>query len=98
MFWPGKHRLDAAVAAVTHPAFETVRGRLMLDPGAVADALHPATHRDVPDGDAHFFSPRNSLLRAFTSTSRMARPASSDDASPFRFFGDVPSRSAFSVS
>ena len=36
-----------------------------------------------------FFSPRNAPLRAFTSASRIARPVSSDDARPFRLFGDA---------
>ena len=38
----GEHRLDRAVAAVAHPAFEAARERLVLDKGAEADALHAA--------------------------------------------------------
>ena len=94
-----EHRFDAAVAAITHPAFETVRPRRLFDEVSVADTLHPPADRDVADRIAHgFFNPRNALLRAFTSASRIARPVSSDDASPFRLFGEAPSRSAFSVS
>ena len=38
----GEYRLDAAVPAVAHPSLKPARGRLVLDKGAVADALHPA--------------------------------------------------------
>ena len=82
----------------THPSRLRACG-LVRDKGAIADALHPAPHRDVADHAGHyFFSPSQSVARAFTSASRMARPVSSDDASPLRFFGEVPSRNAFSVS
>ena len=45
---------------------------------------------------AFLFSPTR-LAREYPA-SRVMRPVSSDDARPFRFFGDWPSRSAFSVS
>src|SRR5262249_44576291 len=51
--WPRKQRLDAAVLPVAHPAFELAGARLMLDPGAVADALHPAADRHLLDGVTH---------------------------------------------
>src|SRR4051812_22046124 len=93
-----KQCLDAAVAPVTHPALELAGARLMLDPGAVADALHLAADRHLLDGVAHFFNPRKSAVRVFMSASRVTRAVSSEDASPFRFFGAVPSRNALSVS
>ena len=37
---PVKHGLDAAVAAVSHPALQAKALRLMRDPGPVAHALH----------------------------------------------------------
>lgn len=95
---PGKYRLDAAVAAIANPAFEAARDRMLLDPRAVADALHAAADGDVADYAAHVFRPRNSALRALVSASRIARPVSPDEAMPLRFFGEVPSRNAFSVS
>ena len=45
----GKHRLDRAVAAVAHPAFEPAIERGVFGPGAVADALHAAADDDVTD-------------------------------------------------
>ena len=57
-----EHRLDAAVAAVAHPAFEAAPERLVLDEGAEADALHAAAHDHVAD-DAHASSPA-SMTRA----------------------------------
>ena len=38
------------------------------------------------------------LVRAFIPASRVTRAVSSEDASPFRFLGAVPSRNALSVS
>ena len=93
-----KQSFNAAVAAIANPAFETARPRLILDPGPIADALHAPADHDLENRAAHFFNPRTSALRALTSASRMTRAVSSDDASPLRFFGDAPSRSAFSVS
>src|ERR1700729_606779 len=42
----GKQRFDAAIPAVAYPALEMTRPRLLLDPDAVADALHFALDRD----------------------------------------------------
>ena len=94
----GERRLDAAVAAIADPAIETARHRLFLDPGAIANALHAATDRDVADRATHVLMPRNSAVRALVSASRITRPVSSDDAIPLRLFGEAPSRNAFSVS
>ncbi|MGY4419529.1 hypothetical protein ACVWY2_001954 [Bradyrhizobium sp. JR6.1] len=80
------------------PTLEAARVRLLVHPGTIADALHPAADRDMADHTAHFFRPRNSPLRALVSASRITRLVSSDEAMPFRFFGEVPSRSAFNVS
>ena len=68
----------------------------MLDPGAIADALHPAPDRDVADRVAHF-SDAEKLGAALPSPRHRASAGWSvrDDASPFRFFGGVPSRNAF---
>src|ERR1700738_1053025 len=52
---PRKQRLDAAVPAVAHPALELACHRLVLDPGAVADALHPAPDRHPTDCFVHLF-------------------------------------------
>ena len=41
----GKQGLDAAVPAVAHPSFKFACDRLVLDPGAIADALHPPANR-----------------------------------------------------
>ncbi|MGY3468060.1 hypothetical protein ACVW0I_004931 [Bradyrhizobium sp. LM6.11] len=87
-----------AVAAIADPAFETARRRLVLDPGPITDALHAAADHDLKDCPAHFFGPRKSALRAFASASRMTRLVKSDAGRPLRFFGAVPSRSAFCVS
>ena len=56
---------------------------------AIADALDPAGDRDLADRAAHIYfpSPRYSLLRAFTSASRIARSLNSGDARPLRSFG-----------
>ena len=48
-----KQRLDAAVAAIAHPAFKIVRHGAVLDPGAVTDALHPAADCHLTDCAAH---------------------------------------------
>ena len=67
------------------------RPRLVVDKGAVADALHQAPYRHVTNTCAHCSSsPRNSLARALTSVSRIARPVNCADASPLRFLGEVP--------
>ena len=73
--------------------------RLVVDKGAVADALHQAPDRHVTNDGAHcFFKPRNSLARAFTSASRIARPVNCADGNPFNSLGGTPSRNAFNVS
>ena len=53
---PRKQRLDAAVPAVAHPAFKIVISGPVLDPGAVADALHASGNRQLTDRAAHLFS------------------------------------------
>ena len=60
----GEHRLDRAVAAIAHPAFEAALERLVLDEGAEADALHAAAHHDVADDPrlfAHASSPASRM-------------------------------------
>ena len=52
---PGKQRFDTAVPAVAHPALQMMHPRLVLDPGAIADALHPALDRHLTDRAAHLF-------------------------------------------
>ena len=44
-----EHRLDRAVAAVAHPAFEATFERGVFGPGAESDALHPAADEHVAD-------------------------------------------------
>src|ERR1700760_4236519 len=63
-----EHGFDAAVAAIAHPSLQVTGARLGFDPGAVADALHPAPDRHMKDGAylAHF-KPRNALIRALVS-------------------------------
>src|SRR6266436_3778800 len=51
----GKQRVDAAVATVAHPSFESARPRLLLDPVSIADALHPTPDRHLMDRVAHLF-------------------------------------------
>src|SRR5260370_34919232 len=46
---PRKQRLDPALPAIAHPALKSVRPRPVLDPGAVADALHPAPDRPLTE-------------------------------------------------
>jgi len=94
----GEHRLDGAVVAVAYPAFQPARPCPVLDPGAVTDALHPAADRHMENRVGHVFNPRKAPARCFVSASRVTRAVSSGDANPFRFFGGMPSRSAFSVS
>src|SRR5258705_9231546 len=94
-----EQRLDAAVPTVAHPTLKSARDCLMLPPGTVADALHPAPDRYLKDRAAHcFLSPRNSSARAFASASRIRRLVSCAAGNPFSSFGGVPSRNAFSVS
>src|SRR5215831_3433551 len=52
-----KQRLDRAVAAVAHPAFEAEIERHVFSPGAIADALHAAADHDTADRHAHPTSP-----------------------------------------
>ena len=86
---------DAAVAlAATGTFARERRDELRMQ----VRALHASGDRNVADHIAHFFRPRNSPLRALVSASRIARLVSSEDAMPLRFLGEVPSRSAFSVS
>src|ERR1700760_1770468 len=94
---PFEYGFDAAVAAISHPALQAAPPRFVIDPGAVADALHPATYRDAADGDGHRFALRNSATRIFTSASRITFAVRSADARPVKAFGAVPSRNALSV-
>src|SRR5476651_1581931 len=50
----GKYCLDRTTPAVAHPACQAALQRVMLDEGAVADALHAAAHADVAS-DARLF-------------------------------------------
>ena len=51
-----EQRLDRAIAAVAHPAFEAVLERGHFGPGAKADALHAAADDD-DDSHVHPNSP-----------------------------------------
>jgi hypothetical protein len=46
---PGEHGLDRAITPVAHPALQTMLISLILDKGAVADALDAAAHNDMAD-------------------------------------------------
>ena len=71
---PANTGLDAAVTPVSHPALQTKPPRLMLDPGPVAHALHPAADHYPPDRATLIACAlRNSASRAFTSVSRVTR-------------------------
>ena len=95
---PAEHSLDAAVAAVSHPALQAKTPRLMLDPGPVAHALHPSADQDPTDGSAHRSGPRNAARRASTSASRVTCAVKPAEARPVKAFGGSPSRNALSVS
>src|SRR5579864_3142943 len=52
---PREQRLHAAIGPVAHPSLEAGALGPMLDPGAIADTLHPAADRHLEDGLAHLF-------------------------------------------
>src|SRR6516225_6617253 len=64
VFRSRKHCFDAAISSVAYPPFQATQHRLVLDPGAVAHALHPADDRDPKDRAAHLFFESQKLVRA----------------------------------
>jgi hypothetical protein len=45
----GEHSLDRAITPVAYPALQTMLIGLVLDKGAIADALNTAAHDDMAD-------------------------------------------------
>src|SRR5262245_45202260 len=58
----GKHGLDRAIATIAHPAVQSASIRFVFDESAIADALNPAAHYDMPNDDvAHAGSPASTM-------------------------------------
>jgi hypothetical protein len=45
----GNHRFHKTFALIPHPTFEAMPGRFVRSPGAIADALHAASHDEMPN-------------------------------------------------
>jgi hypothetical protein len=59
-----KYRLDRAITPIAHPAQQAAPIGLIFDKGTIADALHAAAHKDMPDHAIAHGPPPVSMTRA----------------------------------
>jgi len=53
--------LDGAIAAIAHPTMQPVPVRLVLDKGAITDALYLTAHNNVANDVAHASYPASKI-------------------------------------
>jgi hypothetical protein len=62
--WASEDCLDGAIAAIAHPTMQPAPVRLVLDKGAITDALYLTAHNNVANNVAAHTSSPVSKMRA----------------------------------